>query len=434
MKRLQLLLLQLAFGISFLLISADLFSQGLVDYVYKSNIHTVRFNVAGASILSMPVYRLNSGDQLNLSFDDMDADVKSYYYTYELCDYNWQPAQLNVFDYIQGFTQQQITSYTYSSIAYTHYTHYNITLPDPGAMPQLSGNYIVKVFLDGDTSQVVFTRRMLVVENKSSVAGQVVPPFASEIAHTHQRIRFDVNVNGLDMFDAGQQIKVIVLQNNRWDNAIGNIPPTFIRGSSLNYDNENEFVFPGGKEWRWLDLRSLRLQSDREQSLFIGKDKTVVYVRPDIDRSAQKYVYYNDLNGEYSLQNFDNFDSSYQADYATAHFSFLPPGQVPYDGKDLYLIGRLTDYVLSEATKMTFNPAKGDYEISEFLKQGFYNYGYLLVDKADPTKRTELDGNYFETENSYTILVYYRSFSDRNDRLIGLSTINSRNQRAGTSF
>jgi type 9 secretion system plug protein len=433
MKRLQLLFIRHVMCGSFILLSLNLFSQGIIDQVYKTNIHSVQFFPAN-NPLSLPVYRLNSGDQLILGFDDMDADVKTYYYTYQLCDYNWQPAQLSAFDYIKGFTQQQITDYRYSSIAYTHYTHYDISLPDPGALPQLSGNYILKVFLDGDTSQVVFTRRMLIVENNAAIVGQVIQPFAQQYSRTHQRIRFDVNVNGLDMFDAGQQIKVMILQNNRWDNAQGNIPPTFIRGNALNYDNEDNFVFAGGKEWRWLDLRSFRTQSDREQSLILGKNKTEVYVKPDADRSTQRYVFYNDLNGEYLLQNFDDLDSSYQADYATVHFSFIPPGQTPYDGKDLYLMGRLTDYLLSDATKLNFNPAKGDYEIAQFLKQGYYNYGYLLVDKKDPTQRTELDGNHFTTENSYTILVYYRSFSDRNDRLIGISKINSRSTVTGNSF
>jgi hypothetical protein len=433
MKRLPLLLLRLGLSVLLLPVSVALFAQGITDQVYKSNIHTVRFNVAG-SPLTMPVYRLNTTDKLSLSFDDMDADSKTYYYTYELCDYNWQPAQLNVFDYIKGFTQQQITSYKYSSIAYTRYTHYDISLPEEASLPQVSGNYIVKVFLDGDTSQVVFTRRMLVLENKSTVAAQVVQPFTLEYSKTHQRIRFDVNLNGLDMFDAGQQTKIVVLQNNRWDNAIMNIAPSFIRGNTLSYDNEDNFVFPAGQEWRWLDLRSLRLQSDREQNLVIGKDKTDVYVRTDGDRSNQHYIYYTDLNGQYSLQNFDNYDPAYQADYATACFSFAPPSAMPYEGKDLYLIGQLTDYSLSPSTKMNFNAAKGVYEISQFLKQGFYNYGYLLVDRQDPTKRSELDGNHFETENSYTILVYYRAFSDRNDRLIGVSNIDSRSDKPGYSF
>jgi type 9 secretion system plug protein len=433
MKRLSLLFIRLALINFLLLISHDLFAQGMVDQVYKTNIHSARLIVAN-SPLSLPIYRLNSGDQLHLSFDDMDADVKDYYYTYQLCDYNWQPAQLNPFDYIKGFTQQQITSYRNSSISYTHYTHYDITLPDPGSLPQLSGNYIVKVFLDGDTSQVVFTKRMLIVENSATVAAQVVQPFTLEKAKTHQRIRFDVNVNGLDMFDAGQQIKIEVLQNNRWDNAQGNIQPTFIRGNALNYDNEDEFVFPGGNEWRWLDLRSFRTQSDREQSFNNAKDRTEITVKPDIDRSTQHYMFYSDLDGEYTLQNFDGFDPSYQADYAIVHFSFAPPGQVPYEGKNLYLIGRLTDYVLSDATKLNFNPLKGDYEITQFLKQGYYNYGYLLVDQKDPTQRTELNGDHFDTENSYTILVYYKSFSDLNDRLISISTINSRTAVTGNSF
>jgi hypothetical protein len=433
MKRLQLMVIKNSLLAFFILLSLHLFSQPLIDAIYKSNIQSVRFNV-GNKQLGIPIYRLNSGDQLNLSFDDMDADVKNYYYTYQLCDYDWQPVDLNPFEYLKGFTQQQIMSYQYSSLAYNRYTHYNVVLPDPNSMPTASGNYIVKVFLDGDTSQVAFTRRLLVVENQATVAAQVVQPFTSAFAKTSQRIRFSVNVTGLDMFSAGQQVKVEVLQNYRWDNAIGNIQPAFIRGSELDYDAEDNFVFPGDREWRWVDLRTLLLQNDRMRNLNNSKDKITISLKSDTDRSSQQYVYYSDLNGQYTIQNTDNLDPNYQADYATVHFHFSPPGHVPYDGKDLYLIGQLTDYRLTDSTKLQFNPARGVYEITELLKQGYYNYGYLLVDRNDPTQRSQLDGNFFETENNYTILVYYKSFSDRNDRLIGIAKIDSRSDKPANNY
>jgi hypothetical protein len=404
------------------------------DAVYDSKIHSVRFHVYGDQE-GMPVYKLNSGDRLELHFDDMDARVKSYYYTYQLCDYNWQPVNISSFDYIKGFTQLRITNYRFSSIAYTRYTHYQAILPEQNSIPSKSGNYLLKVFLDGDTSKTVFTRALLVLDPKSSVSAQVIQPFSPQFYKTHQRIKFNVSLQGLNSFDASRQVKVVVMQNNRWDNAQGGgVMPTFIRGTVLEYNTENSFVFPGGKEWRWLDLRSLRLLSDRIDSSSDKKNSVDIYMKPDIDRSAQRYVYYKDLNGLYQATTYETINPYWQADYATVHFSFVTPSMTAYPGKDLYLIGQLTDYQLTDANKMIFNQEKGIYEGSQYLKQGYYDYGYLLVDKNDPAQRNELEGNYWETENVYTVLVYYKSFTDQSDQLIGIARVSSRLDRPGISF
>ncbi|MBL0358988.1 MAG: DUF5103 domain-containing protein [Chitinophagaceae bacterium] len=404
------------------------------DVVYNNKIHSVRFNMYGDQE-TMPIYKLNSGDRLELHFDDMDANVKSYYYTYQLCDYNWQPVNISAFDYMKGFTQMRITNYRFSSIAYTRYTHYQAILPEANSMPSKSGNYLLKVYLDGDTSKTVFTKALLVLDPKSSVSAQIIQPFSPQFYKTHQRVKFNVNIQGLNSFDASRQVKVVVLQNYRWDNAQGGgIMPTFIRGTALEYNTENSFVFPGGKEWRWLDLRSLRLLSDRIERADDKKNSVDIYMKPDIDRNAQRYVYYKDLNGLYLANTYETINPYWQADYATVHFSFITPSQAAYPGKDLYLIGQLTDYQLNNASKMAFNETKGIYEGTQYLKQGYYDYSYLLVDKNDPTQRTELEGNYWETENVYTILVYYKSFTDQSDQLIGIAKVSSRLDRPGISF
>jgi Domain of unknown function (DUF5103) len=408
-------------------------AQANPDNIYKANIHTVKFNVYGDQ-QTMPLYKLNSGDKLELHFDDMDANVKSYYYTYQLCDYNWQPVNLSSFDYLKGFTQMRISNYRFSSIAYTRYTHYQAILPEANSIPSRSGNYLLKVFLDGDTSKLVFTRGMLVLDAKASVSAQVIQPFAPQLYNTHQRLKFTVNLEGINSFNASREIKVVVLQNFRWDNAQGNILPTFVRNNSLEYNTENNFVFPGGKEWRWLDLRSLKLLSERIDSANNKKNSVDIFVKPDIDRNAQRYIYFSDLNGQYLTATYESINPYWQGDYATVHFTFVTPSRAPYTGKDLYLIGQLTDYQLTDKNKMQFNEEKGVYEQSQFLKQGYYNYSYLLTDKSDPSQKTELEGNYWETENSYTILVYFKSFSDQSDQLIGVAKINSRMDKPGFSF
>ena len=408
------------------------FSQ-LPDHVYNSNIHSIRFHLYGDQY-SLPVYNMNSGDQLELNFDDMDGNVKSYYYTFQPCDYNWEPVDISTFNYIKGFTQQRVTTYRYSSIALTRYTHYQAILPDRGTSITMSGNYLMKVFLDGDTSKLVFTRRMLVLDQKAAITAQIVQPFLPQLAQTEQKVKFAANITGLNTFSAAQQVQVVILQNNRWDNSQKDIVPTFVRGNMLDYSTENNCNFPGGKEWRWLDLRSLRLQSDRVDSGHYTKKSTELFLKPDIDRGGQKYVYYRDLNGMYSAETYETINPYWQADYATVHFSFSPPGGTEYADKDIYLAGQLTDYEFSNSTKMTFNAERSMYEADLFLKQGYYNYTYIAVDKNRSSQKTDLEGDYWETENSYTILMYYRSFTDRSDQLIGVSKINSRNDRPGISF
>lgn len=406
------------------------FSQH-VEINLQPKIQTIQLHTYGNQ-QGLPVYLLNTNDQLFLSFDDMDANVKSYYYTYVLCDYNWKPVNMNPFDYIKGFTQNRITTYRYSSLALTRYTHYEARLPEKNSVPTRSGNYLLKVYLDGDTSKLVFTKQMMVVDAKSTITASVVQPFTPQLFYTHQKIRFSALINGINSFSAAQQIKVVILQNNRWDNAQRDIPPTFVRGNTLEYNSENIAIFPAGKEWRWLDLRSLRLQSDRVAKGEYHNNSTDFILKPDMDRSAAKYLYFPDYNGMYNIATYETINPMWQGDYATVHFNFVPK-ETPDADENIYLFGQLTNYTLDEKWRMKMNEESGMYETSAFLKQGYYNYGYVSVDKNEKEYRN-LEGNYWETENNYTILIYYKSLSDRNDQIIGISQFNSRSDRPGFSF
>jgi hypothetical protein len=424
--------LKVVFIVLIFFVSNNLRAQ-VPDSIYVKNIKTVRLYNSGNQ-LSLPVLNLNGNDLLELHFDDLDADVKYYYYTYDLCNSDWTRANLGQFDYIKGFTQTRITNYRFSSIAHTRYTHYEALLPDRGMYLTRSGNYILKVFLNGDTSQLVFTKRLMVVDNKAGIMARVTQPFAPEFFQTHQKLQFTVDVKALQSFNASQQIKVVVLQNYRWDNAMINVKPTFIRGTTLEYNSENTAVFPAGKEWRWLDLRDFHLQSDRVLNADYKKYSTDIFLRPDASLASQKYVYYRDLNGMSSIEAIRGVNPFYEGDYATVYFSFVPPNGVPYKENDIYLFGQLTDYDFTDSLKMAFNPNEGKYETHLFMKQGYYDYTYMAVDKNNPSIHSQLDGNYFETENLYTILVYYKSFIGRTDELIGVATFDSRTDRPALSF
>ena len=417
-----------------LLISFSATAQ-LPDHVYKSNIKTVKLFKSG-DMYSYPVIMLNSNEQLELHFDDMDADVKYYYYSFQLCNADWTPANIQLFDYIRGFTSNRITNYRHSSLAQTRYTHYQTVLPERNGAPSKAGNYLLKVFLNDDTSKLVFTKRMLIVNTKATVSAQVLQPFNTNYFQTHQRVQVNVSTaQGQINAFSPQDLKVVVLQNNIWNNASLLDRPTVFRGNYYEYSDEENTTFQSGKEWRWIDLRSLRLMSDRMTKIVDNdtSNRVDVYVKPDGERRQQLYIYYRDFNGIYTVENRDNSNALWQSDYAWVHFTYVPPGNRAYEGKSVYLFGELTNYLQDDNSKMIFNEEKGVYERALYLKQGYYNYSYVtLTDKKQPGVQAlyeNTEGNYWGTENSYMVLVYFRNFGARADELIGFTKINSAFQR-----
>lgn len=411
-----------------------LFAQ-LPDHIYRSNIRTVKLYRAG-DMYSYPVLQLGSGDQLELHFDDTDNDVKSYYYSFQLCNADWTPANVQVYDYIRGFQTNRISTYRGSSLVQSRYTHYQAFLPERNSGPVKGGNYLLKVFLNDDTSRLVFTKRMLVVNKKASVTGQVMQPFNGSLFQTHQRVQAGVSLAGnqINPFSP-QDIKLVMLQNYNWRTISRIERPTLFRGNYYEYSDEDYTLFASGKEWRWADLRSFRLRSDRVQKIVDSdsSDRVDIYLNPDIDRRKQLYMYYRDINGLFVCENTDNPNPFWQADYAWVHFTYVPPGNQQIPGRKIYVFGELTQYETNEQNSMDFNPEKGVYEKTLYLKQGYYNYSYVTLpekqQKGQEPVIENAEGNYWGTENVYMILVYFRPFGARSDELIGYALVNSAIQR-----
>jgi len=406
---------------------AGSFAQREPDKIYMPSIRTVKLTRFGDQ-LSYPIIALLSNDKLELNFDDLDADVKAYSYTFELRNADWSPVQMSYFDYVKGFTQVRITTYRNSSLSLTRYTHYQAALPDRNCYPTKSGNYLLKVFINGDTSKLAFTRRLLVTDNRLNIAAQVTQPYNQQFFQTHHRLQVQVNTMGFDVRYPQQQIKVNILQNYRWDNRLELNTPTFVRQEMLQYNNENDMIMPAAKEWRWVNLRSFRLLGDRVSSQRNTDSSFAVFVQEEKPRQGQQYYYFNDQNGMFINETTENINPYWNADYASVHFQFQPPGGMPYQGKDLFLIGEMTNYGQMEGAKLHFNPGTKSYETTLFLKQGYYDYLYGTRDTKDSGGAFNTDiteNNSWETENAYLVLVYYRELGGRYDQLVGITRLNS---------
>lgn len=411
-----------------LLIILKLFAQQ-PDKIYMPNIHSVKLFINGNQN-SYPIIQLNSTMMMELHFDDLNASVKNYNYTFVLCDANWVPVDLSPFDFLQGFTQGRLGEYRASSIAKSKYMHYQALLPDKSCMPKLSGNYLLKVYLNGDTSKLAFTRRFLVLDNQISIGAKITQPYNAQLFRTHQKVQFTFDKTKLNILNPQQQLKVVVLQNYRWDNAISGVQPTFMRGNVYEYSNDNNFVFPGGREYRWFDLRSFTYHSERVDSVDQNVVPFNVVLKPDPQRTNFRYVTYVDLNGAYQVAATDVNNPWWQGDYGNVKFTFVPQMPDAFANKKVYIIGELaTGNCDNGECEMTYNPDKKVFEKTLLLKQGYYYYTYVTKPANDKmiTETQDTEGDFSETENSYTILVYYRSFSDRSDELVGVTSIDSRN-------
>jgi hypothetical protein len=396
------------------------------DQIYESAIHTVLLAPMG-SPLAAPITDINGSNVLQLSFDDLNANYESYYYSIELMDSNWKPAALNDFEYVKGFNQNKITSYSVSSIATQKYFHYQLSFPNNYCAPKLSGNYILKVFKNNNKDQVVFTKRFYVVENIASVLAMVQAPFDGSISRSHQKIKVSVDTRNIPSFQ-NDRITIKVIQNNRYSDAKTVTTPNFIRGYVLEFNDELELIFPGGNEARWLDLQSLQLRSDRVASLINKDQQTTVLVKPDISRNNLLYASYRDLNGGYLIMNTESLQNENQNDYALVVFTYLTKDHSAYLDKKLYLAGALTNNVLDKNAEMQFNASIGAYQKKILLKQGYYSYNYILRDRLQPSDLDdflETEGSFTETENEYTILVYYHAPGTRNDQIIGFASVNT---------
>lgn len=393
------------------------------NYIYDSDIKTVQLNPFGDD-QAPPIMRLNSGNQLYLNFDDLSAEFKNFSYTFIHCDAYWSPSDLMKQEYLTGFQTNYIEDYTFSLNTLVPYVHYELRFPNEDINFTKSGNYLLVVFQNDNPNDLILTRRFMVFEDIVGISAKVQRGTKVEYRDTKHEVDFTVNHFGYDIINPYNDLKIVLLQNWRWDNAISGLIPRFINGTSLEYNYEDENTFYGGNEYRFFDMKDLYNPLQRVARINTLDSIFHVYVVTDHDRSIARYSTYFDINGDRRIRNERAEFSEIEADYAWVHFRLNYPEQVS-DG-DIYLFGELSDWRFQPDFKMKYNASQYAYTATVLLKQGYYNYNYVFLKDGtyhgDPRK---IEGSHFETENDYAILVYNREMGQRYDRLIGLTQVNS---------
>ncbi|HTH83411.1 MAG TPA: DUF5103 domain-containing protein [Mucilaginibacter sp.] len=406
-----------------LFISLKTFAQTPYDdNVFNAHIKSVEFYNSKKEG-SFPIITLQSGEQALLTFDDLRGGRRNYYYTIEHCDSKWNSSNISTAEYLQSFTDDQLTDYSYSTNTIQKYTHYELKLPNNNIAPKISGNYILKVYEDGDQRNMILTRRLYVVNSKVSVAGDIVSSNDPSLRTTNQKINFQVNYAGLTVQNPNTDIKVLLMQNARSETGVWNTTPSGIRGTQLVYNDVNTNDFPGRNEFRHFDTRSLKLNSDRVSHIYHDTAFTVVLLGDPLrDQPGHSFQY--DNNGNFFILNQDGTDPRRDADYTHVYFS-LAANKTDKEGT-AYIVGKFNDYKIDDRSKMDYEPIKGRFFTNLFLKQGVYDYEYVWVDRStNKPDDIPIEGTHFETENDYQLLVYYRPPTARWEELVGYRLLNT---------
>ena len=395
--------------------------------VIDDQILTVQLTLSGAP-LSLPMVDLRAGNgALSLQFDHLGDELKDYEYTIVHCNNDWEPSELDDNEYIDGFTEDRITNVANSFNTLAQYTHYALSLPNANMHWTVSGNYLLKVIDKDDDDRLVIVRRFMVVEPFWRIDAAFVRTVKVDKLNTSHEIDFDIFTKGARISNPQNDVQVYVLQNGRWDNAIGPLKPFIVRSESLSFDYQDVVVFPAGKEFRFFDMRTFDYRGEGIKIIAEQHDNYEVTLRTDESRFDRSVSYQVDADGRFVVGN-NNFNQTLlQCDYANVLFSIRQ--NMPLEEADVYVFGELTDWQLKPEFKMAYSHDARMYYCEALLKQGYYNYQYVVLDhrtgELDPDG---FEGNWYETGNQYTILAYFRPFGARYDRLMGAVTLNSARQ------
>ncbi|WP_298135915.1 DUF5103 domain-containing protein [Flavobacterium sp.] len=376
------------------------------------HIKTISFVQSGQN--AIPIFRL--GDSFQLQFDDLHGTEDNYYYTIKHCDYDWKPSQLSKNEYLGGFDDQLIIDYVNSFNSLQLYSHYRVSFPNKQTQLKVSGNYMISI-LD-ENRDVVFSRKIILYEDIVSVPMQVKRARDVRFIEQKHNIEFTVRTSVFNFQSPLQNVKVLLMQNGQFNNAITNIKPMFTIGNDLVYKYDKETQFWAGNEYLFFENKNI--QGANNSIAYVSSEGGLYnsHLYTNDARKNKPYTFWPDINGNFLINALNRENPEIESDYAWVYFSLSASSFL--DKKNIYVSGMFNNYAMNDESKMEFNEKKGIYEKAMMIKQGFTNYKYVLADSNGKTdEENAIDGNFYQTENNYFAIIYYRENNQRYDRVIG---------------
>lgn len=372
--------------------------------------------------LTYPVIELNRNQELLLTFDYLNDEPAQFTYKIYHLNSSWSGHDAMFSEYARGFELNTINDYESSYSALESYHHYELQFPNEDIQLTISGNYLIEVFKNNEPTPA-FRRRFVIYESLTSIQGQVQRDMSSNYGSTSHKIPFSVNLLGMHVNDPYSEIQVKILPNNNWHRAHDKFQPLYVKGDKLIYESKDENIFDAGNEYRTIIINDLDYQAIMVESTQQINENYHIKLRPDASRRYLKYQSHEDLNGSFVIEKSNSMTPQLDADYVYVYFTLQV--ERPILSGQLFVYGGMTDYTFSKNNIMSYNPSKKQYELRLKLKQGFYDYQYIVTDAYNNYNPdfTEMEGSHWETQNEYLIYVYYKDFLNGYHRVIGFKTI-----------
>lgn len=406
---------RIAFGWLALLWAIGARGQAYTDSAWHADVKTVLLTREGVE-LEPPVLTLGAGERLLLQFDILADEAGHYRYTLFHCDSHWQRDDLEPYEFMTGFESCDVENVEFSFTTLRPFVHYHQSLPAKYSDFTHSGNYILAV-TDEEGNDTLLTRRFWVTEAAAKATAEVARPYDGGSIFERQEV--DVKIEGQGLRPEYEQ--VLVQQNGRWDNARW-LEFSGYEGYALCYRLRQANLFDGGNTFRYFDCSNLHTPMYNVQRIEEYGGEIFALLRPEENRSRKHFLSETTLNGGMKINVWDRNNKTLEADYVWVNIS-LPMAQPMLD-RSIYVVGQLTDWKLDSTSRMEYNPQYKAYVKRLLLKQGYYSYLLLTHRKGEPAGETAtLEGDHFETPNTYTVYLYHRTPADRADRLLAVRRI-----------
>ena len=403
------------------------YAQVVTDSNWVEQVKTVTLYRNGVE-LEAPILLLGSDERLLLRFDVLGAETDNYRYRIQHCDGQWHVDDMEPNEYISGFEEGPIENYNSSFTTLIDYVNYFQYVPAQYSRFLISGNYVLSVFPQDYPDSVLFTRRFCVVEGSVKVDVSVTTPYDNRSIFQQREV--DVTVENNHDY-TGELLPptlnpayftVVVQQNGRQDNRRSLEFGGYDRGA-LCYRNRESNLFWGGNSFRFFDISNIRTKMYNVYHIEDYGGEWFVLLKPLEDRSKAHYVAEQTLNGGMKVNVWDRTNKQTEADYVQVNFTL--PMEYPFLNGNVYVVGDLTQWQLDEKSRMKYQPERKAYTLRLQLKQGYYAYQLLFVPKGESEGLTAtLEGDHYETPNTYTAFVYYRTPGERYDRLVAVKRVN----------
>jgi len=386
--------------------------------ILADNIRTLTIGLV-EDATELPILELNEDQQLEIRFDEMSHETHHYGYTVLHCNADWTPSDLSTYEYLDGYTNGNITDYNRSINTHYLYTNYQLRIPNYDMNFKISGNYVLLIYEDNDKDKLIAQACFSVVEPKVKIDAGIRANTDIEIRGRYQQLDFEVLLQGYYARDPMSEIKMVVRQNDRLDNEVRGIKPNYVTESKLSFINNKDLIFEGGNEYHSFDISSVyNFSRNIDHFEFTNNGYEVILFPDKIQKGSYMHDY--DANGKFLINHQEAFEDIHtEADYVHVHIKLM--ADRPFFDGQLYLGGSYNYNLIDYNNRLNYDNTAQAYTKTLLLKQGGYNYQYWFLPKnTSKATVTRVDGSYWETENEYTIYVYHRAWGERYDKLIGV--------------